>query len=541
MENESYGNVIGNSAAPYQTSLAQQCGLAANFHNESHGSLENYIAATDGQNILGTSFINDCLANPGANYCVSSGPSIFSQTQDAGETWRGYAEDMPSNCYQGNTANYAARHNPAVYYTALSTCGQYDIPMGSAATQTGAFYTDLENGSLPSFSFISPNLVDDAHGTVNAGDSWLSEIIPLIVNGPNYQSGDTAIFITNDEGCAGTCGPDYVINEDCTSQTLAASQPSCHIPTIVVAPYIPSGTVDNTFYTHYSMLRTAEELLGLPLLGLAASASSMTANFNLGSLGGAFSPPAAPASLTATLNGTGGVYLSWTAASPGTAAIAGYQVTRNGAVIATTGTGTSYTDASAGPGAIYGYTVTAVDSLGRTGAASNTATVTIPTANLLANPGFETWSNGGPTGWSAYGPATTFTRSGDAHSGSSSVQVATTYAGYAASGLNDGTTPTINSTTAGTTYTGSCWVKASKSITINVQFHEWKHNWTAVSAPAVSSLAVPTTTNWYQLQVSDTALGSGDMLPFSVYSTNTRGGGATFEVDDCSVSVGASG
>jgi hypothetical protein len=62
-----------------------------------------------------------------------------------------------------------------------------------------------------------------------------------------------------------------------------------------------------------------------------------------------------------------------------------------------------------------------------------------------------------------------------------------------------------------------------------------------VNAPAVTSLAVPTTTNWYQLQVSDTALASGDMLPFSVYSTNTRGGGATFEVDDCSVSASASG
>ena len=543
MENESYGNVIGNSAAPYQNSLAQQCGLAANFHNESHGSLSNYIAATGGQGILGTSFINDCLPNPGANYCVSSGPSIFSQTEAAGDTWRGYAEDMPSDCDQTGSGNYVAQHNPAVYYPALSTCGQYDIPMGNAATQAGAFYSDVANGNLPSFSFITPNLIDDAHSSSPAaGDSWLSEIVPLIVNGPNYQSGDTVIFITNDEGCAGTCGPDYSLNEDCTSQTLDASQPSCHIPTIVVAPHTPAGTVDNTFYTHYSMLRTAEELLGLPLLGLAASASSMVTNFNLGPPSASFAPPGAPANLTATAAETGGVNLSWTAASPGSAAIGGYQVTRNGTVIASTGTGTSYTDTSARAGTTYSYTVAAVDVLGKTGAASNTATVsTSPPANLLANPGFEIWSNGWPTGWSAYGPATTFTRSGDVHSGSSSVLVATTYPGYAASGLNDGTTPTINSTVAGATYSGSCGVKASKIITINVQFHEWKHNWTAVNAPAVTSLAVPTTTNWYQLQVSDTALASGDMLPFSVYSTNTRGGGATFEVDDCSVSASASG
>ena len=535
MENESYSSIIDNANAPYQTSLAHQCGLPTNFHNESHDSLDNYIAATDGQNILGTSFLNDCLPNLSANSCVSSGPSIFSQTEAAGESWRGYAEDMPTTCNRTNTGNYVARHNPAVYYSTLTSCAQYDIPMGDATTQTGAFYDDVRNGNLPSFSFIAPNLNDDAHNSsASVGDTWLSNLIPFITSNPNYQAGDTDIFITNDEGA----GSDYALGEDCTNQTLDASQPSCHIPTIVVAPYIPSGTVDSSFYTHYSMLRTAEELLGLPLLGLAGSANSMVTSFNLGPVNSTTVPPSAPTNLTATANSSSQVTLSWGAATAGSLPISGYQISRNGTLL-TTVTGTSYSDTAVTPGTTYSYNVTAVDTNGSTGPASNPATVTTPGAmNLLANPGFETWAAGGPTGWTTYGPATTLTQSSDAHSGSSSVQIATTSAGYAASGINDGSKATVSSTLPAVTYTASCWAKISKTpTTVNIELHEAKQNGTSVTTAAETSFAPPTTTGWYQIQVSDTTVGTGDKLPMSVFSTNTKAGGATFEVDDCSLST----
>ncbi len=49
MENHSFGDIIGNTAqAPYLNSLAAECGLATNYHNISHPSLPNYIAATSG-------------------------------------------------------------------------------------------------------------------------------------------------------------------------------------------------------------------------------------------------------------------------------------------------------------------------------------------------------------------------------------------------------------------------------------------------------------------------------------------------------------
>ncbi len=536
MENESYSSVIGNANAPYQTALANECGTPTNFHNESHPSLDNYIAATDGQSVLNTSFLNDCSPNLTTKYCVSSYPSIFSQVEAAGETWAGYDEDMPSNCYRANSGNYAVRHNPAVYYPALSTCGQYDVPMGSPSTETGAFYDTVRGGTLPSFSVITPNLIDDAHNSSTAtGDAWLSQIVPFMISGPNYQSGNTVIFITNDEGA----GADQVKGEDCANPVLDVNQPSCHIPTIVVAPYVPAGTVDGTFYSHYSLLRTTEELLGLPLLGLATSANSMTANFNLGTVSDTTVLPAPPTDLAAAPTSPTQVNLSWQPSTPGNVPVSDYQVLRNGTAIGTT-TGTTYTDTSASPGASYSYAVNAIDSNGLVSLPSVPAAFTMPVLdNLLVNPGFESWSGGAAAGWALYGADTTLTQSADAHTGSYSVKVATTSTSYAAAGIKDGATPTISSTTTGTTYNASCWVKASAFITINVQLHEEKQSGASANTAAVSSLMVPNTTSWNQVQVSDTAIGSGNKLPLSVYSTNMVSGGATFEVDDCSLYTGA--
>src|ERR1700752_3953029 len=48
LENHSYGTILGSSQAPYFNTLAKDCGLAANYHNVTHPSLPNYIAATSG-------------------------------------------------------------------------------------------------------------------------------------------------------------------------------------------------------------------------------------------------------------------------------------------------------------------------------------------------------------------------------------------------------------------------------------------------------------------------------------------------------------
>lgn len=87
--------------------------------------------------------------------------------------------------------------------------------------------------------------------------------------------------------------------------------------------------------------------------------------------------PTVPANLTASLAGTT-VNLGWTA-STDAVGVAGYRVSRNGAVLPGTVAGTTFADAGLTAGT-YGYTVTAVDAAGNVSGASNSASVTVASA-----------------------------------------------------------------------------------------------------------------------------------------------------------------
>jgi phosphatidylinositol-3-phosphatase len=288
MENESQSDIVGSAKAPYQTQLSRECGMDTNMWAVSHPSLPNYIAENSGKNVLGT--FPDCTPMYTKSRCTSTDDNLFHQMQISGHTWRSYAENMPRNCYSLNSGLYVVRHNPAVYFTDLHSgsggaagpCGTYDLPMGSIVTKSGRFYSDLAAGKLPTYTFVAPNLVDDAHSSnIQTGDNWLAKVIPLITSATNYRSGDTDIVIVYDEGA----GTDKASGENCASQSLdvAGKQPSCHIPFIVIAPYEKAGTVASNYCTLYCFTRTVESLYHLPLLGHAGDAATrnLTTDFNL--------------------------------------------------------------------------------------------------------------------------------------------------------------------------------------------------------------------------------------------------------------------
>lgn len=254
MENKESASIVGSRNAPYINTLATECGLATNYQAVTHPSLPNYLAATGGST---AGVHSDC--SPGD--CPVRGRSIFQQLQDAGQSWRSYEESMPSNCAQSSTDGYATKHNPAAYYTAIrERCRQWDVPLGSP--QTGPLATALRDGTLPAFSFVTPNICHDMHDcSVSTGDRWLREWIPLITGMPDYRSGRTVVFLTWDEAEGGS--------------------DSNHVACLVLAASVPMGLRVGDDFGHYSLLRTTEELLSLPLLGKAASARSMRAAFHL--------------------------------------------------------------------------------------------------------------------------------------------------------------------------------------------------------------------------------------------------------------------
>ena len=253
LENAPYGEILGNRTLPYVNRLAQRCGLAVDYRAVSHPSLPNYLAATSG----GTWGIGD--DKPPSSHPLARA-SIFGRLMADGKTWRSYVESMPSNCALASSGLYAVKHNPAAYYTPIrKRCAAWDVPLGTTAH--GALASALRADRLPAFSFVVPNVCSDMHSCPReTGDAWLGRWVQAIAASPVYKARQTVLFITFDEG----------------------SKEANRVATIVVSPSTPRGTRSAKAFTHYSLLKTTAQLLGIPAkLGRARKANSMRNPFHL--------------------------------------------------------------------------------------------------------------------------------------------------------------------------------------------------------------------------------------------------------------------
>jgi phosphatidylinositol-3-phosphatase len=248
MENKEYGSIVGSGAAAYLNQLISSYGLTTNMYAETHPSEPNYIALTSG-GLQGTS-------TDGA-YNLSV-PNLFDQVEASGRTWRVFEQGFPGGCYTGSSAaavrdgpgavgDYARKHNPAISYTSIS---------GSPARCANIVNLAGFDPGAADFEFIVPNQINDMHSSsVAAGDTFLRGFVPQIIDTPAFA--DSLLFITWDEGSSSDKG-------------------GGHIATIVVSPGMTPGSRFGGASTHYSILRTIELAWGMPLLGEAATASTIT-------------------------------------------------------------------------------------------------------------------------------------------------------------------------------------------------------------------------------------------------------------------------
>ena len=100
------------------------------------------------------------------------------------------------------------------------------------------FATDLANSSLPQFSFIVPNVEDDAHdGSLSQADAWLKTNIDPLITDPAFQSSGLLI-ITFDEG------------DQADLEHIGG-----HVAALLVGSAVKKGFQSVTFYQHQSTLR----------------------------------------------------------------------------------------------------------------------------------------------------------------------------------------------------------------------------------------------------------------------------------------------
>jgi hypothetical protein len=250
MENHTASQVLGGGEAPYTTTLARACGTAARYASVGSPSLPNYLGATSGS----TQGITD---DAGPQSRALSVENLFRQVRATGRAAVSYEESMTTNCQLDSAGEYAVKHNPAPYYVGAddrAACQRDDVPLGDVTS--GALRQALDRDALPAFSFLTPNLCDDTHDCpVAAGDAFLARWMPRILASAAYQRGRTVVFVVWDEPTP--------------------------MPLVVVSPSTVPATVAPVPADHYALLRTAEEVRGLPLLGQAGAAPSLRAAFNL--------------------------------------------------------------------------------------------------------------------------------------------------------------------------------------------------------------------------------------------------------------------
>jgi acid phosphatase len=231
MENHAYSDVVGNRSAPYIASLRNAGATFTDSHAVAHPSQPNYLALFAG----GTENLSD-------NSCphTFSSANLASGLLASAQTFLGYCESMPSNGYTGcDSGNYARRHNPWVNYA--------NVPRGANLT-FDAFPADY--GELPTVAYVVPDLCHDMHDCgVATGDAWLESKLDGYVQ---WSLTHNSLFV-------------LTFDED------AGNTPSNHILTIFVGPMVQAGDYPARI-DHYSVLRTLEDMYGVPATGGAVDA-----------------------------------------------------------------------------------------------------------------------------------------------------------------------------------------------------------------------------------------------------------------------------
>jgi acid phosphatase len=130
------------------------------------------------------------------------------------------------------------------------------------------FATDAANNALPDFSYIVPDVNDDAHnGTPQQADTWLqTNIVAPLSTLSAFQAGGDGLLIVN-------------FDEALTTDTTNGGG---HVSPVLWGPIVKPGYLQtsSTLYQHESMLRTMMEALGLAdPPAAAATAPDMTEFF----------------------------------------------------------------------------------------------------------------------------------------------------------------------------------------------------------------------------------------------------------------------
>ena len=296
IEQDRFSDAIGNVNFPYLNAIASNSLSYTNSHGVAHPSEPNTAALYSGS--------TQGVTDNGRGYSFA-GPNLAKSLFDAGLSFAGYAENLPADGSQVTQAGDS--QYPDLYTRNLNAMAQFTdvglLPTGQARPNSAVNRTfnafkaipTTDYSGLPTVSYVVPNNLHSTHGSNEAypwagspdeqnndilrrsADAWLRDNIdPYLQWARTHNS---VLIITQDEErwTGGTAQ---------TVTTLVAGDPDLFV----------AGT-NSTSSNHYNLLRTIEEMYGLPRLNNTAAAAPLATD----SLGRLAPTSAATPSATSTV------------------------------------------------------------------------------------------------------------------------------------------------------------------------------------------------------------------------------------------------
>ena len=306
-----------SSPAPYLSHTLEHRGeLLVRYYGVAHGPLANAIALVSGQGptpatvagcptfadvLPGSAGAKEQVAGEGCVYPAGTKTVVgelarkhlkaraYVQGIDEAGSASGACAHPPlgsadATATPASTSPYTTGHNPFVYFHSVidgSACASEDVGLATLAT-------DLRReASTPALSYIVPDRCDDgspspcAPGTpagMVPADGLLKRIVPEILGSRAYRKNGLLVITVDGAPASG----EFADTSSCCGQprfpnlppptgkaALLGPEGGGQVGALLLSPFVKGGAVSQETYNHFSLLRTIEDLFGLPHLGYA--------------------------------------------------------------------------------------------------------------------------------------------------------------------------------------------------------------------------------------------------------------------------------
>jgi acid phosphatase len=247
-ENEQYQQIIGSFQAPYINSLANGGVSFTNMHAIVHPSQPNYLELFSGSNqgVTGD-------ATPSSKFTT---PNLGASLIAAGKTFAGFSEGLPTtgDITSDNVNNYVRRHCPWICWMPATEPLDLNQISRTLHKPFTAFPNDFTQ--LPTVSFVIPNNLHNMHtGSIQEADNWLKANLKAYADWAKLNN--SLLIVTWDED---------------------SFQQANRIPTIFYGANLRAFANHGAWSLH-NLLRTLEDMHGLPASGRAAKVSPIVGAF----------------------------------------------------------------------------------------------------------------------------------------------------------------------------------------------------------------------------------------------------------------------